>query len=162
MLSTDDSGLLRNTSLSMDSIFSEKPCCKFVDSSCQSINRLNDQICRRLKSPSHLSYDSGLILDDASHDGDINVDTKTSTLKHQRFNLSLDSLDCQGYVSSEDTIKYNNNNSVYENTKDLIPSVNSSRDAGNDYHKCTDYHRQPEELSKTMNKNSKATLMQKR
>ena len=116
-----NNSLARNTSMSLDSIFTDKPN-HGVDS--HSIDTLTDQIGRQQLSPSRLSFDSGLILDDVSHDEEISNQNKGSQPIHKRFTVSYDSLDCDAYISDEDTnemsAKHDNNNSLYVNTAELL------------------------------------------
>ena len=123
VLRSSDNSLARKTSMSLDSIFTEKPKC-YTNS--HSMDALTDQLGRQL-SPSRLSFDSGLILDDVSHDSEVTNDGKASEPIQKRLNLSYDSLDCDTYASDEEMTyvehiaKLENNNTVYVN----MPSQSS-------------------------------------
>lgn len=124
VLRVSDSSLARNTSMSLDSVFTDKPV-RYADS--HSMDTLTDQLGRQLMSPSRLSFDSGMILDDTSHDDELTNENKACEPIHKRFNLSYDSLDCDTYVSDDESgehnSKHNNNNSLYVNTAELSPHM---------------------------------------
>lgn len=120
----NESSLARNTSLSLDSVFTDKPN-RFIDS-CSSIDVLTNLLGRQQMSPSRLSYDSGMILDDMSHDEELPVETRTSKrINTRRFNSSYDSLGSDVCISDDDiqplTSRLNNNTScsLYVNTLEL-------------------------------------------
>lgn len=120
LLQMTESGLARNTSMSLDSVFTDKPN-RYIDT--HSMDALTDQLGRQQMSPSRLSYDSGMILEDVSHDEESTNGSKVSEPIHRHFNVSYDSLDCDECVSDEDisehNTKHNNNKVLYVNTAEL-------------------------------------------
>lgn len=110
-----DNTLTKKSSVSLDSVFTDRPS-RCVADSCHSIDilTLNTERChthRQQLSPSRLSRDSGMILDDHSHDGDL---TSRPSQQHRRqINTSYDSLDCDADICSDEELAHNNNTLHY-------------------------------------------------
>ena len=125
MLKGGSSTLTKKSSVSLDSVFTDRPSRSCVADSCHSIDMLtlNVERChnhRQQLSPSRLSGDSGMILDDHSHADDDTAQRPSHNQQQHRnrhINTSYDSLDCDADLCSDDEILHNNNTLHYTTTK---------------------------------------------
>lgn len=112
LVAKGESTLNSKASVSLDSVFTSERTSRYVTAdSCHSIDTLTmstDKYRRQQLSPSRLSHDSGMILDDASHDEELH-NTNHVHRRQSQINRSYDSLGCDIECCSEDELANNNN-----------------------------------------------------